>query len=485
MNEKTRKIIDEIKEMKPALSSAELEKIISDLAANKPVVKADRRFRKRLREKIFGRKRTLRLLLRPQIIGAAAAAAAAVVIGAVALGGIGYRNGGIAITRAVKDQVAAASTGRAADDSQVSVNANTIPGEGDVFYGSGLNPEGPPGSEGWEAPKYMDLDNLVGKYEKKPEDGIILEQPANPKEVKLHFGYLSLTVKEPEKTREQITAFAEKLGGYAETAGADLVVIRVPQAAFNAALAEISTYGEVTDKSIETYDVTAEYQDLDLRLSTATAARDRLYLLLEKTTDVKERVKILKEIQRLTEQIEEIGRQLSSLDRLAAFAKISVTLQPRVQASGADGSAIPFAWIRNALNAGTARRTLLGSAKVEWPADFALLEKEKLAYAENPYGVSVAVYTEENTPRGDGNFWAAALVYHLQKRFAEATGMELGKFKAILFKSNDTDPFYLLIGVHAAGDRITVCKAVFPNKAQYDAQKAAVEKMISGMEVKP
>jgi hypothetical protein len=162
-----------------------------------------------------------------------------------------------------------------------------------------------------------------------------------------------------------------------------------------------------------------------------------------------------------------------------------VTLQPRVQASGYDSGAIPFSWIRDAFNPGTEGRILRGSVRVELPADFALLEKEKLTYAENPYGVSLAVYTEDNTPRGDSGFWAAALAFDLEKRFAEATRTEMGKFKTVLFKSNDSDPFYLLIGVHAIGDRITVCKAVFPNQAQYDGQKAAVEKMISGMEVKP
>jgi hypothetical protein len=474
MNAKLKKIIKEINELDPALSSAEIEKLVDGLAERKPVVKTDRRFKKALKEKIVGRKHGLRKLLRPPVIGAAAAALAAVVVLFVLVGSGRFagRHGSVSV----------AEYSAISGDYESSVEKAPATGtESERDDLRGFKPEGPPKAEGQvttAANKETTASDKFGYFDRS-------KLSDNRKEVKLHFGFISLTVKEPEKTRDLITAFAEKLGGYVETAGVELVVIRVPQAAFTAAMAEIATYGEVTDKSIETYDVTAAYEDLDLRLKVATQARDRLYQLLARTTDVKERFNILNEIQRLTEQIEAIGRKLSSLDRLAAFSKISVNLKPRVQASGSDNGAIPFAWIREATSLKTEGKKLRGSVRVEWPVDFALLEKEKFTYAENPFGVSLAVYTEENKPRGDADFWREAVAFHLQKRFASATRLELGRFKAVLFQSNDSDPFYLLIGVYAAGDRLTVCKAVFPNKAQFGEQNAAVEKMIAGMEVRP
>jgi hypothetical protein len=253
MNAKTKKVIDEMKETNPSLSPAALEKLISDLAARKPVVKADRRFRIELKAKILGRKRILRFILRPQIIGAAAAAVAAVVIGSFALSGLGTRDRGILAMRSIKPQGATSDTEIAMNDTTMFGETIAIPEKMDEFRGSGFNPEGPSEVDGRAAPAYKER----GIGADTGRSGYV-----DQSKVKLYFGYLSLTVKEPEKTREQITAFAEKLGGYVETAGADLVVIRVPQAAFTAALKEISSYGEVTDKSIETYDVSAEYQDL-------------------------------------------------------------------------------------------------------------------------------------------------------------------------------------------------------------------------------
>ena len=103
---------------------------------------------------------------------------------------------------------------------------------------------------------------------------------------------------------------------------------------------------DVLGKSIETYDVTEFYQDLTSRLRISERTRARLYTLLEKTTDVKERLKILKEIRRLSEEIETIKMTLKTIERLISFSRITIQLEQRLaDISYEDKGTIPFSWI--------------------------------------------------------------------------------------------------------------------------------------------
>jgi hypothetical protein len=347
--------------------------------------------------------------------------------------------------------------------------------EKEESFGYRFNQEGPSGVEGQVPPADKDLTSIRNK------NGWFNEETSKDK--KIYFGYLTLTVKEIEKTRNEIVQYANKLGGYVENLRSNILVIRVPKAEFAAAIDKISLYGVVTDKSIETFDVSEEYQDLSLRLDLAKTARARLQILLESTVDVKERLKILKEIQRLTEEIDSIGRRISTIGREIAFSKISVTLNPRISGDNINaGRKMPFEWIRDVAQIKTGNKTLKGKISLNLPDDFALLEKEKYYYAENPQGLSIELYTVENKPEGDTDFWQSAVYFHLQGQYQSAEKKDYGKLKAVLFESNDQDPFYMLTGVVAFEKELLICKIIFPNSLQYKENITQIEKLISEME---
>ena len=56
---------------------------------------------------------------------------------------------------------------------------------------------------------------------------------------------------------------------------------------------------------------------------------DRLISLLEKTNDDKEKINLLREIQRLNEQIDRMEAQMQGLKNLADFSSISVELSSK------------------------------------------------------------------------------------------------------------------------------------------------------------
>ncbi|MBN2443977.1 MAG: DUF4349 domain-containing protein, partial [Spirochaetales bacterium] len=123
------------------------------------------------------------------------------------------------------------------------------------------------------------------------------EKQEEPDErMKVYFGFLHLRVDNIQESRSAISSLADETGGYVETSYENTIIIRIPKELFNDILARLMNMGEVLNKSIETYDVTDFFRDLAARLEIAKKTRDRLYNLLEKTKDVKERLKILKEI---------------------------------------------------------------------------------------------------------------------------------------------------------------------------------------------
>ena len=75
--------------------------------------------------------------------------------------------------------------------------------------------------------------------------------------------------------------------------------------------------------------MTEAFTAIDLRLRTLRAARDRLTELLAKAKNENERLQILGEIGRLTEQIDNLELKLDTLARLAAFSRITLELVPK------------------------------------------------------------------------------------------------------------------------------------------------------------
>mgnify|MGYP006302233675 CR=1 FL=1 len=288
---------------------------------------------------------------------------------------------------------------------------------------------------------------------------------------RVYSGYAELLVDDIEETKAEVQALAESEGGYVEESYQDTIVVRVPAERFAALVEIILTYGEVLDSWEETVDVTEYFADLETRLRIARETRDRLYVLLERTEDPEERVEILREIRRLTEEIETIELRFDHLKELIKFSRITVTLLSRVDYYGTAERDIPFLWIENLHPLYPSIFELEGTRGLEnLTGNFAVFEKESYFSAENPAGVRVRMGTVVNDPVGDETFWQDALEYHLGPFYAEteeiATGTE--EFKAVLFTGKDREPYYYLVGVYVDGKKIHVAELFFPDRSTFD-----------------
>jgi hypothetical protein len=107
-----------------------------------------------------------------------------------------------------------------------------------------------------------------------------------------------------------------------------VVVVRVPAARFDGAIASTRKIGEVVELVVEAEDVTEEYVDLQMRLDNQIKARDRfIEILRTRTGKLEDVVALQREINDTTEEIERLTGKILYLRNRAALSSIYITLR--------------------------------------------------------------------------------------------------------------------------------------------------------------
>ena len=159
---------------------------------------------------------------------------------------------------------------------------------------------------------------------------------------------LTLDVENVSRAAARVEEIAKQSDGYVENKSdskmesADLTV-RIPVKSLNSSLRSFESLGTVRSRYVSSKDVTENYVDIDARLKTKLALRDRLRLLLEKATDVKDILAIEKELTRLQGDIDSMQARLKTLKKKADFATVDLSLQQR-KILGPVGYVLKGAW---------------------------------------------------------------------------------------------------------------------------------------------
>ena len=268
----------------------------------------------------------------------------------------------------------------------------------------------PPGAMALEAPEPLAEERgalaspaaTVEAFDASQEQPPAAEpQPERAQRARIYSGFCRLVVDEVEQARRQLEELAVASGGYIESVNGPAVSLRVPASRFREVFAAVQKLGDVAAKAIETYDVSDTLRDQQTRLDVAEKSRERLYQLLERTGDVQERLAILREIKRLTEEIEQVRLSLELLKNQVALSRITVELQARRPEGEARQASIPFPWIAALSPLYPSLPRSAGKAAPALSDDFAVFSKEKRFRAESPEGTRVRLGSTRNTPRGE------------------------------------------------------------------------------------
>ena len=142
---------------------------------------------------------------------------------------------------------------------------------------------------------------------------------------------LDLGVDQLDDAVAEASATIEELGGFAADEDVDLagseratVVYRVPAAEFRPALDALADVGALRRQSIGSEDVTAQYSDLESRVTTLRTSITRLQGFLAETTDVNQIASLEGELTRREAELESIESQRRVLADQVALSTITV-----------------------------------------------------------------------------------------------------------------------------------------------------------------
>ncbi len=152
---------------------------------------------------------------------------------------------------------------------------------------------------------------------------------------------LSMAVDDPLKSMDNISHMAESMGGYVVTAdmyqqslsnGVKVpqvsMTIRVPAEKLDEALTTIKkeTTQPLISENESSQDVTAEYTDLNSRLTNLQAAEKQLQEIMASATKTEDVLSVYSQLVSVREQIELIKGQMKYYEQSAALSSVSIQL---------------------------------------------------------------------------------------------------------------------------------------------------------------
>ena len=108
------------------------------------------------------------------------------------------------------------------------------------------------------------------------------------------------------------------------------VTIRVPEPRLDAALDTLGRLGKITNRTVSAQDVTEEAIDVEARIRSLTASRDRLRELLTRASAVGDVVAVEKELARVQGELDSLQGRLQHLRSTAALAELHVSFHQKV-----------------------------------------------------------------------------------------------------------------------------------------------------------
>ncbi|MFC7070767.1 DUF4349 domain-containing protein [Halobaculum lipolyticum] len=148
-----------------------------------------------------------------------------------------------------------------------------------------------------------------------------------------------LRVDDYDAASTRLTRLARERGGYVGSANSEVrgegnetwttgtVVLRIPSGNYSTAYDEVLAAGEVRSQQQSTEDVTAQVVDLEARLESLRAERDRLRELYDRANDTDDVLAVQRELSDVQTEIERTEARLQSVQRRVAYSTITVHLE--------------------------------------------------------------------------------------------------------------------------------------------------------------
>ncbi len=323
--------------------------------------------------------------------------------------------------------------------------------------------------------------DYTGAYPPEPE---ATPEPEVDDGRMVHYdGYARIRTPRAEELVDGVIALAEEAGGHVESRSVTRVTVRVPVDAFDGVWKQVLGMGPVVSRSLGAEDVTAAFTDMALRLASMRATRERLAALLAQAKTEEEKLALLQQIHRLTEQIELIDAQLRSLADLAALSRVTVEAEaPQLHAGLTAALPYGMGWIDGLSAFDHGLHEAGKPVRLPVPDGFVRLD-ERQYHVQAADGAVVWAGTLRNDPAGDGAFWRAAVIDRIGEQLDDGAVSEVAGWSIVRFQEPGAeDPYVWHLAFRASGRDVEVLQVTYPTAEHEARYHAAVLAALKGGE---
>lgn len=205
------------------------------------------------------------------------------------------------------------------------------------------------GMDGGTTGSYVMEGEMAREDMAMPEEAPAAAEPQTPgkngERIVLRSASLTIVVPEPAQAMDSISRMAENMNGFVVSSnlykawsntGVEVpeatVTIRVPSERLNEALSQIKSLvkdpdNDVDAETISGQDVTAEYTDLNSRLTNLQAAEEQLRQIMEEAVRTEDVLAVYNELIQIRSEIEVLQGQIRYYSEAAALSSISVQIR--------------------------------------------------------------------------------------------------------------------------------------------------------------
>ena len=306
------------------------------------------------------------------------------------------------------------------------------------------------------------------------------ERMANQERMVNYNGNIHLQNSEPEAVIDTVIERAKAKGGSVSNRRNGYASLQIPVAEFKNFFDYILTLGQVASKSISASDITEAYADNAARLRIAENTLARLQELLAAAKTEQEKIALLKEIQRVSEQIEQRKLEEKELLRMAKFSTITLRVSNMpAQALPARINIKAFEWLSMLTSADT-YSNMEKALKLEVPKDFIETSDSKKRWAAaSALNAKFWAYEKKNEPQGTPYFWSKAMLEFFKSNYAAELKSE-DNFFLVRLQSFRPEPEIYYIAILKTSDNKTlkIAQTYFPNKEAEEKNSEAVLKTL-------
>jgi hypothetical protein len=314
---------------------------------------------------------------------------------------------------------------------------------------------------------------------------------------KIYTGHVTVLVPSLEDAKGQLLTHIESNGAHVASQNNSLYQVRVPAAHFSEFLESVKGLGRVMEERVDVEDVTRQVYELELRMSNARRARERLLTLLERAEQTKDLLEIEKELRRVTEEIELMEGNLRNLKDRISYSTLDVELRTNAPAASVrQRQYSPHQWIRATGPEAVWNMSTEAGVHLPWegtplelPPNYLLLDADAESMRAISSDESRLLVRRHLVAGGDDDFWQQALLQDLEENrglvFDREVKLEAGPWRQIRIYDATVQgqPVKYLVGVSyrsslLGGNRVVQLELVSRRK-DFSEHLEALEKSLS------